>query len=253
VARQRGKYLIADLRDLVERPGTIVGVVVVVVGGGLLLLGLVGAILVGPGSTWRASKTVDPKAPAVIVTSGVVGAVGPRVTLTAQRTDGGDLFVGRAISSDVTDLTGNTPRLVVSGVHPLHRLSAATRPGTTSLAKVQSSDIWRERSVGGGPRTLVWRPDSESQSVLISSTDGAALPALRISVTWHRSGWFPAAVFLILVGGVVLTIGLHTLTGARLLHRLTDFVLRGLSKIPMPARRPSPTTLHRHAWPGGGA
>jgi hypothetical protein len=60
-------------------------------------------------------------------------------------------------------------------------------------------------------------------------------------------------VFLILVGGVVLIIGLHTLTGARLLHRLTDVVLRGLSKIPMPARRPRPTTLHRDGWPGGGA
>jgi hypothetical protein len=245
VAGQRGKYLIADLRDMFERPGTGWGVLAVAVGGALLLLGLVAAVLVGPDSSWQASRTVDPKAPAVIVTSGVVGAVGPHLTLTAGRTDRGDLFVGRAISRDVSDLTGGTPRLVVSGVHPLHRLSTQTRAGATSLPPVRTSDIWRETSIGAGQRSLDWTPDSESQSVLISSTDGAALPALRITVTWHRGGWFPAALLLTLLGALILFFGLQSLTGGRLFHRLVDFLLQGLSKIPMPARRPRPTLSDR--------
>jgi hypothetical protein len=69
---------------------------------------------------------------------------------------------------------------------------------------------------------LQWRPDTDPQSVLVASTDGSALPALRLTVSWHRSGWFPAAVLLILVGLVVLTSGLHRLTRGHLIGRLLD-------------------------------
>ena len=65
------------------------------------------------------------------------------------------------------------------GVHALHGFVTKPQPGTTSLANVQTSDIWRDSSAGGGSRSLDWRPDDQSQSVLIASTDGAALPALR--------------------------------------------------------------------------
>ena len=78
------------------------------------MVGLVGAILVGPSSNYTDRKTVQPDAPAVVLTSGVVGAVGPQVTVTAHRLDGGALFVGRAISRDVTDLTGHAPSLRVT-------------------------------------------------------------------------------------------------------------------------------------------
>jgi hypothetical protein len=237
VAR-RGQYLIADLRDMFERPGSVMGVVVGAVGALVLLLGLAAAVLVGPSSTWHAGKTLRPNAPAIVVTSGVVGAIGPQVRVTARRSDGGQLFVGRAISQDVRDLTGTAPRLVVSGVHPLHRLSAAAQAGPTSLPSVQTSDVWRETSVGTGARSLDWHPDTESQSVLIASTDGSALPAVRLSVTWHRGGWFPSAVLLVLVGLVLLAIGFQSFTGGHLLPRLVDRGLSVLSRIPMPARRP---------------
>jgi hypothetical protein len=237
VAR-RGKYLIADLRDMLERPGSILGVALVAVGALMLLVGLAGAVLVGPSSTWHADRTVHPNAPAIVVTSGVVGAIGPQLALSARRADGGDLFVGRAISRDVRDLTRTAPHLVVSGVHPLHRLSATAAPGSTSLADVQTSDVWRETSVGPGSRSLDWRPDDESQSVLIASTDGSALPAVKISVTWHRSGWFAGALLLVLLGLLLFAFGFHSLTGGRLLPRLLDRVFDLLSRIPMPARRP---------------
>jgi hypothetical protein len=248
VARQRGRYLLADLRDAFERPGSLVAVVLVAVGALALLLGLAGAVLVGPDSSWTAARTVRPGAPAVVLTSGVVGAVGPEVTVTVRRQDGGSLFVGRAISSDVTDLIGGAPRLVVTGVRPLHRLVTTPVPGVTSLGQVQRADIWRDTSVGGGARSLDWHPDDESQSVLVASTDGSALPALRITVTWHRGGWFPAAVLLILVGAGLLTLGLHRLTSGHTLRRfgrwlnrtVGDRLLSGLSHIPMPARRPTP-------------
>jgi hypothetical protein len=236
VAR-RGKYLIADLRDMLERPGSVLGVALVAVSALMLLVGLAGAVLVGPSSTWHANKTVHPNAPAIVVTSGVVGAIGPHLTLDARRADGGELFVGRAISSDVRDLTGTAPRLVVSGVHPLHRLSATAQAGSTSLGDVQTSDVWRETSVGNGSRTLDWQPDEESQSILIASTDGSALPAVKISVAWHRSGWFPGALLLVLLGLLVFAFGFHNLTGGRLLPRLLDRVFALLSRIPMPARK----------------
>jgi hypothetical protein len=233
------KYVIADLRDLLERPGALLGLVLTTLGTVLLVAGVAGAILVGPGSTWTASRTVKPGAPAVVVTSGVVGAIGPEITVTVRRGDGGALYVGRAIASDVADLTGTTPRLLVTGVHRLRRLSTSPRAGTTSLPPVQTSDIWRDTSVGPGTRTLQWRPDSDPQSVLIASTDGSALPAVRLTVSWHRSGWFPAALLLILVGLVALTAGLHRLTSGRLLGRALDKAFAGLSRIPMPARRGS--------------
>jgi hypothetical protein len=239
--RKVAKYVIADLRDLLERPGAVVGLLLSVLGALLLLLGLAGAILVGPSSTWSVGRTVRPGAPAVVVTTGVVGAIGPEVTITARRADGGAVYVGRAISSDVTDLTRTTPRLLVSGVHGLRRLSTSPRAGTTSLPPVQTSDIWRDTSVGSGTQTLQWRPDTDPQAVLVASTDGSALPAVRLTVSWHRSGWFPAAVLLLLVGLALLTYGLHRLTRGhplgRLLGRLVDAVLSALSRIPMPARR----------------
>jgi len=236
VARQRGKYLIADLRDSFERPGRLSGLVLVVVGGLLLLLGLVAAVLVGPDSSWSASRTVRPGAPAVVLTSGVVGAVGPQVTVTARRSDGGSLFVGRAISGDVNGLTSSAPRLVVTGVRPLHRLVSHPESGSTGLANVQASDIWRESSVGTGTRSLDWRPDAAPQSILVASTDGSALPAVRIEVSWHRSGWFPAALLLIVVGAALFGWGTHRFTGG---HGI-DAVLRAVSRIPLPARRSRP-------------
>src|SRR5262249_43667073 len=159
------------------------------------------------------------------------------VTVAARRSDGQDLFVGRAISSDINDLTRLTPRLLVNGVRPLHGLVTAKRPGTTALARVERSDIWRDTSVGSGERSLDWRPDTEPQSVLIATTDGAALPAVRLSVSWHRSGWFPGALLLIVIGLLLLSTGLHRLTGRRLVGRLVDRLLSPLERVPMPARR----------------
>lgn len=230
------KYLMADVRDLFERPGAVVGLVLSLLGAALLALGLLGAILVGPDGTWTAQRTLTPGAPAVILTPGVVGALGPQVTVTARRSDGQQLFVGRAIASDVNDLTGTTPRVLVSGVRPLHRLVTARGAGSTSLPPVRTSDIWRETSVGSGARSLSWRPDTEPQSVLVATTDGAALPSVRVEVSWHRGGWFPGAVLLVLLGLVLLTLGLHRLSGRRLLRGLMDRALAPLEHIPMPAR-----------------
>ncbi len=170
-----------------------------------------------------------------------MGAVGPEVTVSAHRLDGGALFLGRAISGDVTDLAGGSPRLDVRGVHALHRLVTRPHAGSTSLPAVQGSDIWRDSTVGDGTRSLVWRPGQEAQSVLIASTDGTALPAVQITVSWHRSGWFPAAVLLILVGLGLLVAGLHRLTGGHLMRRTVRRVSSRVARIPVPARRLSGT------------
>ena len=242
MAGRRGfaKYVVADLRDLVERPGAVLGVLFSVAGAALLVIGLLGAVLVGPDSTWTDSRSLRPGAPAVVVTPGVVGAIGPQVTVTARRSDGQPLFTGRAIASDVNDLTRRTPRLLVSGVHPLHRLVTTTRSGSTALPPVGTSDIWRDSSVGAGERRLQWRPDTDPQSVLVATTDGSALPTVRLSVSWHRGGWFPAALLLIVVGLAVLLSGLHRLTGRRLRSGLLDRALAPLERVPMPARRRAP-------------
>ena len=121
-------------------------------------------------------------------------------------------------------------------MHGLHGLVLKPRPGSTSLANVQTSDIWRDTSTGAGVQSLVWRPDDQSQSVLVASTDGAALPAVQISVSWHRSGWFPAALLLIVVGLALLVSGLHTLTGGHLLRRISRRAVDRVSSIPVPAR-----------------
>jgi hypothetical protein len=231
------KDLIADLRDLAERPRAISGFVLGLVGTALVTVGLLGAVLVGPDSTWTAARTVAPGAPAVVITPGVVGAIGPQVTVLARRSDGQELFVGRAIASDVSDLTRATPRLLVRGVRPLHRLVTTQGAGSTSLPPVGTSDIWRETSIGRGARSLSWRPDAEPQSILVATTDGAALPSLRLQVSWHRSGWFPGAVLLLLVGLGLLSLGLHRRTGRRLLRGLVDRALAPLEHVPMPARR----------------
>ncbi|MFL6099188.1 MAG: hypothetical protein ACJ71T_04455 [Actinomycetales bacterium] len=231
------RYLVADLRDLLERPGALFGLVVSLVGAAFLVVGLLGAVLVGPDNTWTITRTLRPGTPAVIVTTGVVGAIGPEVTVSARRADGQPLFVGRAISSDVTDLTRQTPRLLVIGVRPLHTLVTAPRAGTTSLPQVQTSDIWRDTSAGTGERSLDWRPDAEPQSVLVATTDGAALPALKLSVAWHRGGWFPGALLMVVLGLLLLGAGLHRLSGRRLVGRLLDRVLSPLERVPMPARR----------------
>lgn len=230
------KYLIADLRDLLERPGAIFGLVVGVLGAAALVVGLLGVVLVGPDNTWTDRATLRPGAPALVVAPGVLGAIGPHVTVTARRADGQELFVGRAITSDVNDLTRRTPRLLVVGVRPLHRLVTTPRAGTTSLPPVQASDIWRDRSVGRGERTLDWSPDTDPQSVLVATTDGAALPAVTLSVSWHRGGWFPLALLLVVIGLLLISSGLHRMTGRRMVGRLVDRLLSPLERIPMPAR-----------------
>lgn len=231
------RYLIADLRDLLERPGALFGLVLGVVGAAFLVVGLLGAVLVGPDNTWTITRTLRPGTPAVVVTPGVVGAIGPQVSISARRADGQPLFVGRAISSDVNDLTRQTPRLLVFGVRPLHKLVTAPRAGSTSLPPVQTSDIWRDTSVGAGERSLDWRPDTDPQSVLVATTDGAALPAVTLSVAWHRGGWFPGALLMVVLGLLLLSTGLHQLTGRRLVGRLLDRILSPLERVPMPARR----------------
>jgi hypothetical protein len=249
VARLRGKYLLADLRDTFERPGRLSGLVLVVVGGLILLVGLLAVVLVGPDSSWSASRTVEPHAPAVVLTSGVVGALGPQVTVTARRTDGGQLFIGRAISGDVRGLTGSAPRLVLTGVRPLHRLVAHTESGSTGLADVQGADIWRESNLGSGARSLDWRPDDDQQSILIASSDGSALPQLKVTVSWHRSGWFPGSLLLIVVGASLFGWGMHRWTDG---HGV-DGVLNTVSRIPLPARRSARPKPEPDPTPEGGA
>ena len=90
------RYLIADLRDLLERPGALFGLFLGLVGAAFLVVGLLGAVLVGPDNTWTITRTLRPGTPAVVVTPGVVGAIGPQLTVSALYS--GPMKNGSAVS-----------------------------------------------------------------------------------------------------------------------------------------------------------
>ncbi len=183
-------------RDLLVRAAR---AVVLVAGLTLLLVGLGLAVLLGPDGAWSATATVPAGRSAVLLEPDVVSVLGPRVAVTATGADGQPLFVARARSDDAVGYVAGTPHALVTGVGADRRLGVLDEPGTTALTAPQDADVWQQTSTG----RLTWAPTQGAQSVVVARADGRPLPAVELTVTWHRAGWIWVPVALVLAGALV--------------------------------------------------
>lgn len=185
-----------ERRDLLLRAASAASLVA---GLTLLLVGLALAVLLGPDGAWSATAVVPAGRSAVLLEPDVVSVLGPRVAVTATDADRQPLFVGRARSDDALGYVAGTAHARVTGVGADRRLGVVDEPGTTALVAPQDTDVWAQTGTG----RLTWAPTPGAQSVVVARADGRPLPALVLTVTWHRAGWIWVPVALLLAGGLV--------------------------------------------------
>ena len=185
-----------EWRDLLGRAASAASLVA---GLTLLLVGLALAALLGPDGAWSATATVPAGRSAVLLEPDVVSVLGPRVAVAATDADGQPLFVGRARSDDALGYVAGTAHARVTGVGADRRLGVVDEPGTTALVAPQDTDVWQQTGTG----RLTWAPTPGAQSVVVVRADGHRLPALVLTVTWHRAGWIWVPVALTLAGGLL--------------------------------------------------
>ena len=192
--------------------------VALVTGFALLLVGLGLAPLLGPDGAWSAKATVPAGRSAVVLEPAVVSVVGPRVGVRVTGADGRPLFVGRARSDDARGYVAGTARARLTALGADRRLAVVGEPGTQALVPPPDTDVWQQTGAG----RLTWRPTPGAQSVVVARADGRPLPALEVTVTWHRAGWIWVPVALVLLGGLVTA--------------LPTLVRRARARSPQPAR-----------------
>lgn len=138
---------------------------------------------------------------------GVLGMVRIRVTPTGSAKP---LFVGIGPSADVDRYLGRAQRTVISD---FWRDKVEQVAGSTAIAAPATQSFWVASDTGRGSRTLVWKPEQGSWTVVVMNADGR--PALDVgtqlgarlpAVLWVALGVLAAGAFF-LAGGALLIAG----------------------------------------------
>jgi hypothetical protein len=172
-----------------------VAAVLTVAGLALVLVAVMGAVLVGPRGEWRAQGSVKAGARAVIVRPALAAVLGPRVGLRVQAADPATpLFLGRTGADDAQALVRGLPTADVVGLDGSRRLdvrsadTAAPTGSTGALPAPSTVDLWHQSAEAKGTARLRWTPTG-AESFVVARADGAALPALDVTMTWRDDGW----------------------------------------------------------------
>lgn len=223
-----------------------------VIGAVLVVLGLLSAgLAVASATIWRpdevvtASSTSEGAATMLVVEPGVLGLVSDDVTVTARRSDGGEVVVALGREVDVRGWVGEDAHLSVTGLASWDTLATQLVPGSTTPVEPgddvttepsddesatpapvvgtsglvgpdpSGSDMWFTSASGDGSAGLpegTALDDGRSMLLVASVGDGAPAPVLTLS--WQRDVSVPWLVPGLVLGGVLVIVGLAALVAA---------------------------------------
>ena len=190
----------------------VLALVVLVCGLAALVGGVVWASRLGPSGRWTATADVPAGSRAVLVDPSLASVRGPDATVSARRADGGALSVGTALPADARSYVGSAPVAVVSGRAGREQLVVRRSGGSAAVPVAEGLDLWRDLSTGRGERST-GTGQGPALSVVVTSADGAPLPATTVDVVWTNGRWFDLAIVSVLVGIVLLGLGTVLLLG----------------------------------------
>lgn len=141
--------------------------------------------------------------------------------LRAESTNGKEIFIGVAPTSDIDAYLGNVSHDEISDV--------SLRPFNATYVPVEGSEkpkppaqepIWVQTESGPGERTLVWHPRSGRWTVVVMNADASRDVAARMSVgvrvrflTWIGIGLLILALLAFFAGSLMLYFGLRQRRG----------------------------------------
>jgi hypothetical protein len=129
-----------------------------------------------------------------------------RVRVSVTSNDAGkQVFVGIARAGAAREYLRGVDRLVVgnldvAGLHATHLAG-----GPPALAPTQAN-IWVKSAVGQGTRTLSWKPQRESWTILAMNADGSRTVAVRADISAAVPG-LPRFAYSVLGLGIALLVG----------------------------------------------
>lgn len=185
------------------------GALLTLVGLTLVLVAVMLGVLLGPAGEWSAHAQVAAGRSAIVLQPALVSVLGARVTVTAAAADAGlpggaALFVGRARSDDITGYVRDSPYAGAATLRTSRQLRLDELGGGSRLPPPETVDVWQQQSAS---RTLAWTPTPGAQSVVVTRSDGAALPAIDVTVSWQQRSWRAIPAVPLAVGAVLLTLG----------------------------------------------
>ena len=137
--------------------------------------------------------------------------------LRVASSDGKDIWIGIAPSSDVDSYLGSAEHDEVTDVslHP-YRPTYRHVDGPAIPAPPARAPIWVANDFGQGQRTVEWHPRSGRWTVVVMNADGSRDVAARMSVgvrvrflTWIGVGLLIAALLAFIGGGLMLYFGVR--------------------------------------------
>jgi len=183
------------------------GALLTLVGLTLVLVAVMLGVLLGPAGEWSARARVPAGHSALVLQPALVSVLGARVTVTAAAAglpSGAALFVGRARSDDITGYVRDSPYAGAATLRTSRQLRLRELGGGSRLPPPETVDVWQQQSASG---TLAWTPTPGAQSVVVTRSDGAALPTIDVTVSWQQRSWRAIPAVTLAVGAVLLALG----------------------------------------------
>lgn len=131
------------------------------------------------------------------------------VRIAAQRTDGGDVFVGIARAVDVGRYFEGVDRDVIRDIdnHPFH-VTYRRVPGDRTPDAPAAQSFWRAKADGAGRQAVRWRIERGDWVVVIMNADGARPVSVRASAGARLAWLFPLGLVLLIAGAIGATVGI---------------------------------------------
>ena len=188
------------------------------------LLAVLGLVALGLGvaerTVWLPDDEVSASArtgggdvePRLVVTApGVLETRPGPVTVTATSPDGGPVVLVLGRETDVVAWTEGVPTAVVGGlatessldVEPPAAAAGDAAAGSGPVGDPATSDLWTQVAEGEGSATLEVEPP-EGRWLLLAASDGTGAAPEELVLTWPQEVSTPAAVPLLVGGGVAL-------------------------------------------------
>ena len=173
-----------DVRRIVVAVLAVLGLAVACVGVWL-------AAIVGPSGT--ATFTGSSTEP-LVLTPDTLNRVDSPVTIDVS-TEGTQVWLGRAVPSDVTDAVGAGQHYEVTEMAFPSRELRTTIRGDVTMADPVPLHVWRDTVTGTTAATMVLEQADAPESVLVNA-DGP----VRVSLTVANNRWFLEALILVVAG-----------------------------------------------------
>jgi hypothetical protein len=125
-----------------------------------------------------------------------------------------DVFVGIARDTDVDDYLNGVEHSVVTNIGENPEYSH--RAGDAPTSPPGDQDFWVASTSGSGERTLEWKPEDGSWSVVVMNSDGSRGVASELSIGAELDAALWVGIVLLVVGALLAALAALAITaGAR--------------------------------------